>query len=94
MQLAEQAQRVIEIKNGKIISNSVRREPAKLVPTISSAKQQKISVMQLFNHFREAVLMAWRAILINKILTLLTMFGIIIGIASVVSILVIGNAAR
>ncbi len=34
--------------------------------------------------------MAWRAMAANKMRTLLTMLGIIIGIASVVSIVVVG----
>ena len=38
--------------------------------------------------------MAWRAMAANKMRTLLTMLGIIIGIASVVSIVVVGDAAK
>lgn len=38
--------------------------------------------------------MAWRAMAANKMRTALTMLGIIIGIASVVSITVIGDAAK
>lgn len=38
--------------------------------------------------------MAWRALAANKMRTLLTMLGIIIGIASVVSIVVVGDAAK
>jgi ABC-type antimicrobial peptide transport system permease subunit len=37
--------------------------------------------------------MAWLAMAANKMRTLLTMLGIIIGIASVVSIVVVGDAA-
>lgn len=94
MQIAAQAERIIEIKNGEIIHHSVQREPTKILPPIFSAKKQQISITQRLNQFREALLMAWREILINKMRTLLTMLGIIIGIASVVSILVIGNAAK
>jgi macrolide transport system ATP-binding/permease protein len=39
-------------------------------------------------------MMAWRAMAANKMRTLLTMLGIIIGIASVVSIVVVGDAAK
>ena len=38
--------------------------------------------------------MAWLAMAANKMRTLLTMLGIIIGIASVVSIVVVGDAAK
>ena len=49
---------------------------------------------QVGGRFREALVMAWRAMAANKMRTALTMLGIIIGIASVVSILVIGDAAK
>lgn len=52
------------------------------------------SWQQLVGRFREALLMAWRAMSANKMRTALTMLGIIIGIASVVSILVVGDAAK
>ncbi len=44
--------------------------------------------------FREALTMAWLAMAANKMRTPLTMLGIIIGIASVVSIVVVGDAAK
>ncbi|KFC82896.1 macrolide ABC transporter ATP-binding protein/permease MacB [Buttiauxella agrestis] len=92
--IAAQAQRVIEIRDGEIISNppSVAQESAaqKEVKTqpINSAFQQTIS------SFREAFAMAWLALAANKMRTLLTMLGIIIGIASVVSIVIVGDAAK
>ncbi len=49
---------------------------------------------QFTSGFREALVMAWRAMAANKMRTLLTMLGIIIGIASVVSIVVVGDAAK
>ncbi len=49
---------------------------------------------QFSSGFREALTMAWRAMAANKMRTLLTMLGIIIGIASVVSIVVVGDAAK
>ena len=49
---------------------------------------------QVGGRFREALVMARRAMAANKMRTALTMLGIIIGIASVVSIPVIGDAAK
>ncbi|MGQ7115227.1 hypothetical protein ACUOFC_58915, partial [Escherichia sp. TWPC-MK] len=49
---------------------------------------------QFVSGFNEALTMAWRALAANKMRTLLTMLGIIIGIASVVSIVVVGDAAK
>ncbi len=97
--IAAQAQRVIEIKDGRIISD-VRSSEHQTLPHPSSqeakiANAKKSSpVQQTWGRFSEAVLMAWRAMNVNKLRTLLTMLGIIIGIASVVTILVIGDAAK
>ncbi|CDG21886.1 Macrolide export ATP-binding/permease protein MacB [Xenorhabdus poinarii G6] len=97
--IAAQAQRVIEIKDGRIISD-VRSSEHQTLPHPSSpeakmANAKKSSpIQQTWGRFNEAVLMAWRAMNVNKLRTLLTMLGIIIGIASVVTILVIGDAAK
>ncbi len=49
---------------------------------------------QFTSGFREALVMARRAMAANKMRTLLTMLGIIIGIASVVSIVVVGGCRQ
>ena len=46
--------------------------------------------MQITNLFR----IAWRAILLNKTRTMLTMLGIIIGVASVIAMLAIGEGSK
>ncbi|MDC9588975.1 macrolide ABC transporter ATP-binding protein/permease MacB [Xenorhabdus sp. XENO-10] len=96
--IAAQAQRVIEIKDGRIMSDSCTSERQTL-PHISSlgekiADAKTSSVQQSWGRFNEALFMAWCAMNVNKLRTLLTMLGIIIGIASVVTILVIGDAAK
>jgi len=92
--VAAQAQRVIEIRDGEIVSN-----PAPLTQDTASFTDKPVlakisSFQQIFGRFREALSMAWLALAANKMRTLLTMLGIIIGIASVVSIVVIGDAAK
>ncbi|BET96348.1 macrolide ABC transporter ATP-binding protein/permease MacB [Xenorhabdus taiwanensis] len=97
--IAAQAQRVIEIKDGRIMSE-VRSSEHQELPHIPSSVDTKTvsvktaSVQQIWGRFNEALLMAWRAMNVNKLRTLLTMLGIIIGIASVVTIVVIGDAAK
>ncbi|PHM61331.1 hypothetical protein Xish_00455 [Xenorhabdus ishibashii] len=96
--IAAQVQRVIEIKDGRIMSE-VRSSEQQTLPHISSSVDTIVevktsSVQQIWGRFNEALLMAWRAMNVNKLRTLLTMLGIIIGIASVVTILVIGDAAK
>ncbi|WP_338882751.1 MULTISPECIES: macrolide ABC transporter ATP-binding protein/permease MacB [Xenorhabdus] len=91
--IAAQAQRVIEIKDGRIISE-VHSFEHQTLPHLSPIDAKTSSVRQIWGRFNEALLMAWRAMNVNKLRTLLTMLGIIIGIASVVTIIVIGNAAK
>ena len=93
-QVAAQAERIIEIRDGEIIANP----PAKISAT-SAAKHESVVTSvggwrQFTSRFQEALTMAWRAMAANKMRTLLTMLGIIIGIASVVSIVVVGDAAK
>lgn len=92
--VAQQAERIIEIRDGTIIADSrpeQRRNPnAKPLEMVAPAP----SWQQTTGRFREALVMAWRAMAASKMRTALTMLGIIIGIASVVSILVIGDAAK
>lgn len=92
--VAQQAERVIEIRDGEIIADSrpagqdnAQGRPLELATVAPSWPQ-------MAGRFREALVMAWRAMAANKMRTALTMLGIIIGIASVVSILVIGDAAK
>lgn len=93
-QVAAQAERVIEIRDGEIVRNP---PPQKTTagrdidePTVTTASGWS----QFVSGFREALTMAWLAMAANKMRTLLTMLGIIIGIASVVSIVVVGDAAK
>ncbi|WP_433689867.1 macrolide ABC transporter ATP-binding protein/permease MacB [Kosakonia cowanii] len=93
-QVAAQAERIIEIRDGEIIANP----PAKTT-SASAAKHEGVVTSvggwrQFTSRFQEALTMAWRAMAANKMRTLLTMLGIIIGIASVVSIVVVGDAAK
>ena len=90
--VAAQAEQVIEIRDGEIIRNPPARENrvAARTPVFHNVSGWR----QFSNSFREALSMAWRAMVANKMRTLLTMLGIIIGIASVVSIVVVGDAAK
>ena len=93
-QVAAQAERVIEIRDGEIVRNPPPQKPSGgrdiAEPTVKTASGWS----QFVSGFREALTMAWLAMAANKMRTLLTMLGIIIGIASVVSIVVVGDAAK
>lgn len=92
--VAQQAERIIEIRDGEIIADSrpdgQSNPNAKPLEMVTPAPTWQ----QTIGRFREALVMAWRAMAASKMRTALTMLGIIIGIASVVSILVIGDAAK
>lgn len=91
--VAQQAERIVEIKDGEIINDSGVLAMKK-VEFPAKVAMKKNPLGQWISRFSEALLMAWRAMVVNKMRTLLTMLGIVIGIASVVSIMVIGDAAK
>jgi len=91
--VAAQAERIIEIRDGEIISNPPPLAGGQNAGKIAAAAETA-GWRQFVSGFREALTMAWLAMAANKMRTLLTMLGIIIGIASVVSIVVVGDAAK
>ena len=94
LNVAAQAERVIEIRDGEIIANPPPAATAVNAQPIADKPQDSSSWQQFIGGFKEALTMAWLAMIANKMRTLLTMLGIIIGIASVVSIVVVGDAAK
>ncbi|ADO49158.1 macrolide ABC transporter ATP-binding protein/permease MacB [[Enterobacter] lignolyticus] len=92
-EVAAQAERIVEIRDGELISNPPAKPAA--AARVGAEKTLPASGWRQFSGgFREALTMAWRALAANKMRTLLTMLGIIIGIASVVSIVIVGDAAK
>ena len=90
--IANFANRVIEIKDGVIISDQSKSE----IKTISEEKThiEKNSFSFFKDQFIESFKMAINAIVSHKLRAFLTMLGIIIGIASVVSIVALGNGSQ
>ncbi len=91
--IAAQASRIIEIKDGEIVSD-VRKESAFYEKKDKMEEIGKSRFDALKDSFTEALSMSVHAILSNKMRSLLTMLGIIIGIASVVSVVALGNASQ
>ncbi|CAI1843447.1 Macrolide export ATP-binding/permease protein MacB [Serratia proteamaculans] len=93
MQIAEHAQRIIELSDGEIIADrqksaqSVARLPKRPTSTSSHWQSQR-------DRLREAFKMALLAMASQRLRTLLTMLGIIIGIASVVSVVALGKGSQ
>ena len=96
LQVAQHCQRIIEIRDGEVIAD--RRNDK--VPTITAAvrKPAQASSGSRFqaarDRFTEAFRMALLAMNAHRLRTFLTMLGIIIGIASVVSVVAMGNGSQ
>ncbi|ANF81041.1 macrolide ABC transporter permease/ATP-binding protein MacB [Acinetobacter sp. NCu2D-2] len=98
MNVAKNATRIIEISDGNIISDQPNVpiiddgfEKQELVP----APQKKIPVWRAsIDRLGEAFRMALLAMNAHRMRTFLTMLGIIIGIASVVSVVALGNGSQ
>lgn len=95
MGVAEHADRIIEIKDGHIVSDrrSVSR-PAEACTRSFRATETAGLFSGLRQRLAEAVPMALRAMAANRVRTFLTMLGIVIGIAAVVSVVGLGEGSR
>lgn len=93
MQIAEHAQRIIELSDGEIIADRQKttQTVARLPKTPDSAVNRWRSQR---DRLYEAFKMALLAMASQRLRTLLTMLGIIIGIASVVSVVALGKGSQ
>ena len=90
--IAAQANRVIEIKDGEIISDSSKT--TEIAPSNVKSIQEKHGLAFYKDQFQEACTMSVQAIVAHKMRSLLTMLGIIIGIAAVVSVVALGKGSQ
>ncbi len=100
MNVAKNATRIIEISDGNIISDTPNTPEAERIAATENAldgieKQKKSSAWRsILDRFSEAFRMALLAMNAHRMRTFLTMLGIIIGIASVVSVVALGNGSQ
>lgn len=90
--IAAQANRVIEIKDGEIIADTSKTTQIKHSQVQSI--QEKHGLAFYKDQFTEACKMSIQAIIAHKMRSLLTMLGIIIGIAAVVSVVALGKGSQ
>ncbi|MDD3922927.1 MAG: ABC transporter permease, partial [Endomicrobiaceae bacterium] len=90
--IAQWANRVITIKDGQVISDTKKEETQEFVSKPLKIKKDEahLSLAEFSENFFSAI----RAILSNKTRSILTMLGIIIGVASIISMLALGNGAQ
>ncbi|MFM5207888.1 MacB family efflux pump subunit [Aeromonas hydrophila] len=93
MEVASHADRIITLKDGRVQEDSGRK-PAAIPVTPTAAPAGKEGAGHDWDRYREAARMALHAMLAHRMRTFLTMLGIIIGIAAVVSVVALGQGAR
>nr|WP_208606968.1 MacB family efflux pump subunit [Shewanella morhuae] len=102
MQVAQHADRIIEIKDGVIISDEPNRstrdntDPQGAHTTSAAGVTQTVKPTRMasWDRYVEALKMALLAMSTHRLRTFLTMLGIIIGIASVVSVVALGEGSQ
>ncbi|GIU08646.1 MacB family efflux pump subunit [Shewanella glacialipiscicola] len=102
MQVAQHADRIIEIKDGVIISDEPNRstrdntdlQGAHTTSAADLTQTVKPTRMASWDRYIEAFKMALLAMSTHRLRTFLTMLGIIIGIASVVSVVALGEGSQ
>ncbi len=95
--VAAHAQRVIELRDGKVVADNgtpTGHVPPTALPSAAPPVQEGGRLRRLQVQWREAVATAVLALKGNRLRTALSMLGISIGIASVVSIVALTTAAR
>lgn len=93
MKVAEHADRVIEISDGEIVADRRTRETGE-APVLAPPPKGNGGWTAAGDRFTEAFRMALLAMNAHRLRTFLTMLGIIIGIASVVSVVALGEGSR
>ncbi|MFZ2754461.1 MAG: MacB family efflux pump subunit [Lysobacteraceae bacterium] len=94
-EVAAHARRVVEIRDGRIVSDRIGPgKPALVQPKTATAVPSGIGSRSLRDRLSEAFRMAMMAMIAHKLRTFLTMLGIIIGIASVTTVVALASGAK
>lgn len=92
--VAARARRVIEISDGEILSDTTTGEAAGAVAPPAAAPRRGSALAARIDGLREAFVMALVSMNAHRLRSVLTMLGIIIGIASVVCMVALGQGSR
>ena len=91
--VAQHAGRIVRIQDGRILDDSgLVRNPSPI--PIEAADLNLKSAVTLAASMQEALVTAWRSLRVNLFRTVLTLLGIIIGVAAVVAMLAVGEGSR
>ena len=97
LQVAAHADRIVELSDGVIVSDRIVRAGGAVSrrPHPGRAATEKSRSLQAYrDEFAEALQMGFAALMAHRVRTFLTMLGIIIGIASVASVVALGEGTR
>lgn len=100
-EIAVRAKRIIRMRDGEIVADEQKKDKTKKkkspirpqalsIDTILSESQQTFAKAAFVDHFRQAL----HAIVSHKMRSFLSMVGILIGIASVIAMLALGQGAK
>ena len=92
--VAARASRIIQIRDGAILSDSRPGPPETPVAPLERPAVERTGPGALVGRIGEAAQMAVRALAAHRLRSFLTMLGIIIGIASVVSVVALGKGSQ
>jgi macrolide transport system ATP-binding/permease protein len=91
--VAQHAGRIVRIQDGRILDDSgVVTKPSRM--PVETADLNLRSAVTLAASMQEALVTAWRSLRVNLFRTVLTLLGIIIGVAAVVAMLAVGEGSR
>ncbi len=93
--LARHCNRIIEIRDGISLNDTAQNQPYHTASPVTNADPLEPTASNAwFGRFTEAFKMSILAMRAHKLRTFLTMLGIIIGIASVVSVVALGEGSK
>ena len=91
--VAQNASRIVRIQDGRIFEDSGRM--SEHAATTAAEDDRDLSKgVSLVASMQEALVTAWRSLRVNLFRTVLTLLGIIIGVAAVVAMLAVGEGSR
>jgi macrolide transport system ATP-binding/permease protein len=93
-EIAQNADRIIEIKDGLIVHDEPNITTDKKSQKILNKSRGTKNSERLTDRLGESLMMAIRSMSAHRMRTFLTMLGIIIGITSVVSVVALGTGSR
>ena len=92
--VAAHARRVVRFQDGRIVSDDRREEEPARAPLPGTGPARRGGLARFLPDLAEAVRMAFASMTANLFRTALTLLGIVIGVASVITMLAVGDGGK